>query len=266
MRKILYSLIFCTLACWMASCDQDIDFAYEGKARIQFQHYTTDWNGNRHYADTLAITYGLLPDSITIDTAKVVIEFLGSPSDQAKTYYVSVVEDSTTAIAGTHYEPIAHEQTFRPNELTDTLRIVVYRSNLSNDYINPEDYQLYLQLEASPDFDLGLNGGLIKKIKLNEISKVRLEEMEMCRLLGGGTPGNCTCGCLYADSGGSSTASNDAANDAYGYSSYGYAGEGEEDKTQESLCGYDIYHLINPRCDIAPQSTTCFSQGNSCWS
>ena len=167
MRKILYSLIFCTLACWMASCDQDIDFAYEGKARIQFQHYTTDWNGNRHYADTLAITYGLLPDSITIDTAKVVIEFLGSPSDQAKTYYVSVVEDSTTAIAGTHYEPIAHEQTFRPNELTDAVRIVVFLSDLSNVYINPEDYQLYLQLEASPDFDLGLNGGLIKKIKLN---------------------------------------------------------------------------------------------------
>lgn len=167
MRRVLYSLISCILACWMTSCNQDIDFAYEGKARIQFQHYTTDWNGNRHYADTLAITYGLLPDSITIDTAKVVVEYLGSPSDQTRTYYISVVADSTTAIAGTHYAPIAHEQTFRPNELTDTLQIVVYRSNLSNDYIYPEDYQLYLQLEASPDFDLGLEGGLIKKIKLN---------------------------------------------------------------------------------------------------
>ena len=106
----------------------------------------------------------------------------------------------------------------------------------------------------------------LKKIKLNEISKVRLEEMEMCRLLGGGTPGNCTCGCLYADSGGSSTASNDAANDAYGYSSYGYAGEGEEDKTQESSCG-DKYDFIQfAKCNyVEPQSTTCFSQGNSCW-
>ncbi len=103
----------------------------------------------------------------------------------------------------------------------------------------------------------------LKKIKLNEISKVHLEEMEMCRLLGGGTPGNCTCGCLYADSGGSSTASNDAANDAYGYSSYGYAGEEEEDKSQEFLCGYNYdFGKIEP----TPQSTTCFStQGNSCW-
>ena len=121
MKKVLYSLIFCMIACWMASCNQDIDFAYKGKARIQFRHYTTDYNGNRHYSDTLTITYGLQPDSITIDTAKVVVEFLGTPSEQSRTYYVSVVADSTTAIAGTHYEAIAHEQTFRPNELTDTL-------------------------------------------------------------------------------------------------------------------------------------------------
>ena len=167
MNKLLYILLLSQFVFWMSSCDQDIDFAYEGKDRIQFRHYKTDYNGNRHYSDTLTFTYGLMPDSITVDTAKIVVEYLGGGSDQERTYYVSVVEDSTTAVVGTHYEAIAREQKFRPNKLTDTLRIVVYRTNLSDDYTDPETIRLDLKLEPSPDFDLGLNGGLVKKIKMN---------------------------------------------------------------------------------------------------
>lgn len=167
MNKLLYILLFLQLAFYMTSCDQNIDFAYVGKDRIQFRHYIIDYNGNRHYSDTLTFTYGLMPDSVTIDTAKIVVEYLGSGSDQERTYYVSVVQDSSTAISDFHYATIERKQKFRPNKLTDTLRIVIYRNNLSDDYTNPETIRLDLRLEPSPDFDLGLAGGLFKKIKMN---------------------------------------------------------------------------------------------------
>ncbi|MEY8721801.1 TIGR04149 family rSAM-modified RiPP [Bacteroides stercorirosoris] len=64
----------------------------------------------------------------------------------------------------------------------------------------------------------------LTKIKLHEIADAELNEREMCRILGGGTPGCCQCGCYYAgEPGGSSTGANSSANDAHGYVSDGSA-------------------------------------------
>ena len=167
MKKIFYAFLFCYLGFLMSGCDQDIDFPYEGKDRIQFQHYTVDYNDIRHYSDSINASFGLLPDSIKTDTIKVVMEYLGKGSERERTYHVSVLADSTTAIAGTHYQVFSEEQTFRPNELTDTLRIVVNRENLNSSYISQETVRLYLKLEPTEDFDLGLGGGLTKRILIN---------------------------------------------------------------------------------------------------
>ena len=62
----------------------------------------------------------------------------------------------------------------------------------------------------------------LRKLKLNEASKAELNEREMCRVLGGGTPGCCQCGCNYEGKpGGSSTSANESANNAHGYTSDG---------------------------------------------
>lgn len=167
MNRILYSFLFCCLAYLLTSCDQDIDFPYKGKDRIQFQHYTVDLIGTRHYSDSLVYSFGLTPDSIPADTLKLVMEYTGAGSDQTRTYYVSVDADSTNAVAGTHYAAIAHEQKFRAGELTDTLRILIYREHLPNDYTSTENIRLDLKVEANEDFDLGLQGGIRKKILLN---------------------------------------------------------------------------------------------------
>jgi len=50
----------------------------------------------------------------------------------------------------------------------------------------------------------------LKKISLNELSKMELNERAMCRILGGA--GNCQCSCAYAGNGGSSTSANGSAN------------------------------------------------------
>lgn len=166
MKKFVYILIS-WLAIGLNSCDQNIDYPYEGKDRIQFKHFTVDYNSVRHYSDSLVFSFGLMPDSVAVDTLKVVMEYLGKGSDQERTYYISIITDSTTAVAGTHYDAISHEQKFRPNQLTDTLRIPIYRENLSDDYTHPQDMRLELQLENSEDFDLGLRGGIKKKILMN---------------------------------------------------------------------------------------------------
>lgn len=61
----------------------------------------------------------------------------------------------------------------------------------------------------------------LKSIKLTKLDRVRLEERKMSHLVGGRTvfvpnEGFCNCGCYYANSGGSSTETNDAANLAAG--------------------------------------------------
>ena len=168
MNRILYCFLCCCFAYLVTGCDHGIDYAYQGKDRIQFQHYTLDGNGNRHYIDSLVFSFGLTPDSILIDTLKLVMEYTGAGSDQVRTYYVSVDADSTDAIAGTHYQAIDHEQTFRPGKLTDTLRILIFRENLPDDYAMAKNLRLDLKLEANADFDLGLRGGIRKKIMLND--------------------------------------------------------------------------------------------------
>jgi natural product precursor len=55
----------------------------------------------------------------------------------------------------------------------------------------------------------------LTKISLNQLSDADLNEREMCRLLGGGTPGCCQCGCHYT----ASSSSNQSANNAEGYTS-----------------------------------------------
>lgn len=167
MKRLFYILVLGCLAFGAGSCEQDIDHPYEGKDRIQFRHFTTDYNGKRSYSDSLVFSFGLRPDSIEIDTANIIMEYLGKGSDQPRTYHVIVLSDSTTAVVGTHYEAIEKVQTFSPNKLTDTLQIIIYRENLSTSFRHPQTIRLDLKLESSEDYDLGLEGGLYKKVLLN---------------------------------------------------------------------------------------------------
>lgn len=167
MKKLIYILILGCLVYALGGCDQDIDYPYQGKDRIQFQHYTLNANGSRHYIDSIVYSFGLTADTILTDTLKLVMEYTGYTSDQPRIYHVRVDADSTNAVAGTHYAAIEEKQIFRPGKLTDTLRIVIYRESLPDDYTTTENIRLDLKLESSEDFDLGLQRGIRKKILLN---------------------------------------------------------------------------------------------------
>lgn len=54
----------------------------------------------------------------------------------------------------------------------------------------------------------------LKKLKLNQLNANELNKREMDSIFGGGTPGNCACGCAYDIS---LTEINYSANKEYGY-------------------------------------------------
>jgi natural product precursor len=62
----------------------------------------------------------------------------------------------------------------------------------------------------------------IKNLKLNQLVQAELAKNEMNSIKGGS--GNCCCGCNYSNQGGSSTADNDAANNAGDLKSPGCSG------------------------------------------
>ena len=166
MKKIIYIPLVVFIA-WFAGCDQDIDHPYQGKERIQFRHYTTNYNGSRTYVDSLVFSFGMKTTDIEIDTAKIVIEYLGGVPETDKTYHVRVIPESTNAEAGKHYEAIPLAHTFRAGQLQDTLRIVVLRNHLNPSFANPEDKRIQLELLPSDDFDLGLTQGCKMKLLIN---------------------------------------------------------------------------------------------------
>ena len=103
----------------------------------------------------------------------------------------------------------------------------------------------------------------LSKLKLNQLSESDLNEREMVRILGGGTPGCCQCGCNYAgEPGGSSTSSNSSANDANGYTS---------DPGSNPCNCYDPYEMpqapgyggYSP-CNPMPVDGPCLQVGSNC--
>lgn len=167
MNKILYTISVLYLAILFTGCDQKIDYPYQGKDRIQFKHYTVNYNGGRVYKDSIDFSFGMLTTDIQIDTVKIPVEFLGKLSDRDRTYKVKIDADSTTAQEGVHYETIAEDQVFLAGKQVDTLRLVAYRGALSSSFANPKKERIDLVLLPSEDFDLGLKRGLRMTVRLN---------------------------------------------------------------------------------------------------
>jgi len=88
----------------------------------------------------------------------------------------------------------------------------------------------------------------LKKITLNQLATAELNERELCRILGGGTPGCCQCSCNYPEI--SSTSANNSANNAGGlYSDY---------PALCTLCGFTPTHDdSSSTCGGTRQATTC---------
>ena len=79
MKKLIYTMIVSCLFFGLGSCDQEIDYPYEGKDRIYFDCFTfNSYTRIRTYTDSLTFSFGLIADSIRIDTARIVLHYSGT--------------------------------------------------------------------------------------------------------------------------------------------------------------------------------------------
>ena len=83
-------------------------------------------------------SFGLLNDTVRVDTAKIVMQYLGKGSETERTYNVMIVLDSTTAKEEYIMRLSRKNKKFRPGKLTDTLRVVVYRDSLNKVSLTPQ--------------------------------------------------------------------------------------------------------------------------------
>ena len=67
MKKLIYTMIVSCLFFGLGSCDQEIDYPYEGKDRIYFDCFTfNSYTRIRTYTDSLTFSFGLIADSLSL--------------------------------------------------------------------------------------------------------------------------------------------------------------------------------------------------------
>lgn len=173
MKRLIYiAWAFCF---GLLGCEQDPEYKYDDVDRIYFQYEVQNSLGRDVDIDSVVFSFGKLPEAVLADTAKIVVKLMGNTSGQARKYRIKVLKKGvrlngeTTMMEGEDYAPVAEEQLFGPDRFQDTLRILVYRKNLSTSLRNPESKTLMLTLEASDDFQLGINVGHEMKLSVNNI-------------------------------------------------------------------------------------------------
>lgn len=172
MKNILY--MAAGMLVFLQGCTKDLKYQYDNINRVYFQYEFINRANRLIPIDSTVFSFGKQQKDVIEDTAKIAVKFLGNVSDVKRMYRVKVVAQGmlvsgkTDMIAGEDYEPIAEEQFFRAGHFTDTLKILVYRKNLSNSIRNPQSKTLMLKLEASNDFELGIPRGQEMKVSVND--------------------------------------------------------------------------------------------------
>ena len=119
------------IALSLAACSNDEykgeyskDGTFEGANQVYF-----DLN---NASDTLYnYSFGTQPTSVTTDTVTVKVKLAGVRKSQAQHYKV-VVDQSSSAKAGVHFEPINSDQVIPADSLASSFRVVLLRQNLSD--------------------------------------------------------------------------------------------------------------------------------------
>lgn len=172
MKKIIYCILgFCL---GLQGCEKEVEYQYDDVDRIYFEYETVNRLGKKVAVDSVVFSFGKLPDAVEADTAKIVVRLLGNMSPEPRKYRVKVLEKgiyrkgTTDMVADEDYIALDKEQVFGSERTVDTLRIVVFRANLSKNYREPESKTLMLSLTAGSDFQLGLEDGREMKLSLND--------------------------------------------------------------------------------------------------
>lgn len=152
MKKIILYIIGIFLV--LQSCEKDPAFDFKGEDRIYFSFpKQLDYWGNEttQEIDSIVYSFVMKPADLLSDTIWVKVKRVGVRSLEDKPYVVSVVADSSTAVAGQDFETLKTQYVFRKNLGVDSFPVIVYREHLKT-VLNK---RIMLQLEDTPDFKVG---------------------------------------------------------------------------------------------------------------
>ncbi|WP_285010788.1 DUF4843 domain-containing protein [Pedobacter faecalis] len=163
MRRILIYMVLLQLAMVFASCEKEI-LPYKGKEGVYFavqhgaQHLPNSWPF-QPYSDVDFVRIG----KNTVDfTIKVMIT--GPVKDYERTFKMEVNPDSTTAIAGKHYEAVKSDWTIPAGSVSANVTVRLNRTpdleekpvTLGLKLIETEDFALsFPEWDAIPGLDAG---------------------------------------------------------------------------------------------------------------
>ena len=141
-RNIFYVLMF-VLPMWFVGCDENGDDGYyDGISRVYFGEVD-----NHHHA------LGAKPVDVTVYTARIPVCVLGSPASRDMVAKVKIDEALTTA-PESMYNPVAAEVTIPKDSVRGWAEVELLRDEIPSN--QDTTFTLALQLEASDDFQLGI--------------------------------------------------------------------------------------------------------------
>ena len=149
MKKYIYLLGIMSIL--FTSCEQEI-MTYEGEEAIYFDvRYGAAWgdpeNQWAHQSYT-AVEFGRLNgDSYT---AQLRVKATGTIKDYDRPFQVTVLQDSTTAIAGTDYEILSSDLVIKAGETHAYIDVLINRT----ERMSEENVFLMLQLKENEHFTL----------------------------------------------------------------------------------------------------------------
>lgn len=168
MKKVSICILFLLSAVFLTSCEKEM-MGYKGKEGVYFSV--------RMGTQTLLMpSWPYMPYS-NVDFVRLssdVVDFpvnvaiTGPVKDYARTFNLEINPDSTTAVLGTHYEPVQREWTIPAGATTAVVKVKLKRTADLQD----KEVKLGLRLVATKDFELsfpewdaipGLDQGVVVK-------------------------------------------------------------------------------------------------------
>ena len=148
-RNIFYVLMF-VLPMWFVGCDENGDDGYyDGIARVYFGQETA------HHG------LGAKPVEVTVYTVRIPVCVLGSPASRDMVAKVKIDETLTTA-SESMYNPVPEEVTIPKDSIRGYVEVELLRDQVPSD--KDTTFTLALQLEASDDFQLGIEECQVSEI------------------------------------------------------------------------------------------------------
>jgi hypothetical protein len=153
MHKIQYLIVIGVVAisASLASCTKQGIATYSGTESVYFtKSYSTG-------ANTTLVTFAYSPSTVTDSLFAIPISVLGNVSQTDRACKITVVDSSSTAIAGVQYDALQDTFKIHAGKVVDTFRIKLHRTP----DLQTAGVTLTLMLQPNENFNTDMNSQII---------------------------------------------------------------------------------------------------------